>query len=96
MNYLRLHTRLPFVKSYVFLDTTDHLFCRVFDRASIHLMGMKEFFSHDSRIRLIKCYVKAGDSALFEEKLPEIRNAALIMGYSEYDEYCDKLASLAC
>ncbi len=76
-----------------FLDTVDHNFVRIFQEVGISLVHLHDFYSDNSRIRLITCFIRSSDERTFEKNMLKIRSAALLTGIDEYETYCDKLES---
>ena len=87
-NYLQLHSCWPFYRQFVFVDTVDHFYAPIMKRNSIMPRGIKEYVKAGSPYRLIACKVKNSDTFLFSTAIRQIRNKALLLGYSDYDEVC--------
>ncbi|SEL92391.1 hypothetical protein SAMN04487770_1218 [Butyrivibrio sp. ob235] len=94
MNYIRLKTVIPFFSRYAFLDTREHQFKKIFQGAGIKLSHLREFYSNNSRICLVTCIIRRSDEGIFESFMPLIKNTALLKGYAEYENYCEKLTSI--
>ena len=87
-NYIELRCRRPFSRNFMFVDTSDHIFRRVMKRSKVRLRAVKEFIKDESPFRLITCRIKDVDLEMFLKAMEEVRNAALIRGYREYDIMC--------
>lgn len=93
-NYLRLKTCSFSNARYVFVDTVQLFYRKLFFDACIKPRKTREYHKRNSNIRLIECTIHRGDTKRCEEMFPEIRNKALLLGYSEYDEVCELLRTI--
>ena len=93
-NYLMLKGFSLFSQNYVFVDTRELLYIRLFRDAGIKVKETWEYAKEGSGLRLIICRILKKDRQKFEDTVISIRNKALLMGHSDYDEACEMLQGM--
>ena len=89
MNYMKLRTRSPFTYSFLFLDSERHLADQLFEKHKVPVKIKEEFGRDDLKYRIIFCKVKKKDKDRFVEALSEMENKMLLLGYNDYQEFCE-------
>ena len=90
-NYLRLKTWSFTNAGYVFVDTVQMFYKKIFLDEGIKPRRIREYHKQHSDLKLIECIVHKQDVKKLEEIFPLIRKKALLLGYRDYDEMCEKL-----
>ncbi len=93
-NYLMLRRFSPFYQKYVFVDTMELIYIRLFRDAGIKVKETWEYAKKGSGLRLIICRILKKDKKKFEETVTSIRNKSILMGHSDYDEACEMLQNM--
>lgn len=92
-NYIRLEKTI-LGRKYVFVDTVEKLYKRVFASSGIKARGIEEYIKQGSDIRLVRCIIRRKEIEQFERLVLEIRNKALLLGNKEYDGACEMLCKM--
>ncbi len=79
---------------YVFVDTKEHFYIRHSQRYGIRLRSVHEFAKDGTDVRLIFCSVLKKDNLIFHRMLKDIRNSALLCGYTDYNDFCSLLQDI--
>ncbi len=93
-NYLMLKGFSPFCLKYVFIDTRELIYIRLFRDAGIKVKETWEDTKEGSGLRLIICRILKKDKRKFEEIVTQIRDRAFLLGHFDYDEACELLQSM--
>lgn len=91
VNYIKFRTRSPFTCSYMFIDCRDFLADQLFIKHKIPVKSGKELERSDSQYIIICCDIKKKYEKEFLVALSELRNRMLLLGYDDYDEYCESV-----
>ena len=93
-NFVRVRGTSVFSVCYAFVDTEEHNYVTFFSDAGIKVKKKKVFIKPGTGLRLVVCKILKRDIEAFEKKVAEVRNRALLLGYTNYDEFCVKLCEL--
>ena len=94
VNYIRFKTLSPLKCSYMFIDCGDYLANQLFIKHKIPVKFGKELQRSDSQYIIIYCDIKKKYEKEFLIALSELRNRMLLLGYYDYDEYCESVLTL--
>lgn len=90
-NYIPLRSsKLSKYKQYMYVDCKDYLADNLFIKNKITVNFEGDFTKDDSDYIFVYCKVKKKDHDKFIETLGELKNKMLIMGYSDYESFCEK------
>ena len=87
-NFVRLRNYSLRNYRYAFVDTSDMLYKRIFKDDPIPIRGVKEYIKKDTDVRIVICRVPKRDALIFEKKITEIRNKAILLGNTDYANIC--------
>lgn len=90
-NYVKLDCFSIFRYQYVYVDTGKYLADQLFINHKVRVKFGREMATKDVPYRYVFCKVRKKDEKNFLSALAEIYDKALLMGYSEYEKYCDLL-----
>jgi len=90
-NYVKIDCFLLFHCQYLYLDTEKYLADQLFINHKVRVKFGREMVTKDVPYRYVFCKVRKKDEKNFLSALAEIYDKALLMGYSEYEKYCDLL-----
>ena len=94
LNNYKINGFSLFTRKYVFVDTTKLLYQRIFSDMGIAVLKSEEFRKEGSDLSLIIIKILKRDVEKFEQALTEVRKKALLLGYREYDQACERLYRL--
>ena len=90
-NYICLtSSKLSRYKQYMYVDCKNYLADDLFIKNKITVNFEGDFTNDDSDYIFVYCKVKKKDHDKFIEILGELKNKMLIMGYSDYESFCEK------
>ena len=78
----------------MFVDCGDYLANQLFSKHKIPMKFGKELQRSDSQYIIIYCDIKKKYEREFLIALSELRNRMLLLGYYDYDEYCESVLTL--
>ena len=87
-NYLKLNLYSPFTYSYIFVDCDKYLADRLFINHKVSVKFGREYYKEDSVYRIIFCKIKKRDEERFLLALSEMYNKMLLLGYTDYTDFC--------
>lgn len=90
-NYLKLESWLPCSSRYIYVDTQDYLADRLFVQARLRVRYSGEFARKGSPYVIISCKVRKKDEGRFIKMLEKLPDRMLLMGHTDYMEYCREL-----
>ena len=90
-NYIRLKTRSPFSRQYMFIDTSEYLADNLFCNHKVPLKFGKEMVDKDTKYVIISCKIHKQYEEQFVKALLELPNKMLLFGHTDYIEYCKKV-----
>lgn len=90
-NYIYLRSsKLSKYKQYMYVDCKDYLADSLFVKNRIVVNFEGDFKKEGSDYAFIYCKVKKKDEEKFINTLGELKNKMLIMGYSDYELFCEE------
>lgn len=90
-NYICLtSSKLSIYKQYMYIDCKNYLADDLFIKNKITVKFEGDFTKDDSDYIFVYCKVKKKDHDKFIETLGELKNKMLIMGYSDYESFCEE------
>lgn len=90
-NYICLtSSKLLRYKQYMYVDCKNYLADDLFIKNKITVKFEGDFTKDDSDYIFVYCKVKKKDHDKFIKTLGELKNKMLIMGYSDYELFCEK------
>lgn len=90
-NYICLtSSNLSKYMRYMYVDCRNYLADDLFIKNKITVKFEGDFTKEDSDYIFVYCKVKKKDHDKFIETLGELKNKMLIMGYSDYESFCEK------
>ncbi|MCR5575451.1 MAG: hypothetical protein K6F56_00395 [Oscillospiraceae bacterium] len=99
-NVVGLRMTLPmglFKNAYLYADSRDYQSLRVFRRKG----GLRGFrvcksyvFKLDPKYCLVGCTLNKREERAFLEALDELQRDLLVMGYRDYEQYCDDVFTM--
>lgn len=90
-NYIPLRSsKLSKYKQYMYVDCKNYLADDLFIKNKITVNFEGDFTKDDSDYIFVYCKVKKKDHDKFIETLGELKNKMLIIGYSDYESFCEK------
>ncbi len=93
-NYMQLSGFSIFCIRYVFVDTAEQLYKRLFAGNGVRLKSVREYVKNGSELRIVICKIMKADKEQFEDLVKQIRNDALILGHKDYDAMCRLLSNI--
>ena len=98
-NVVGLRVKLPlglFKNAYLYADSRDHQSYRVFRRKG--LRGFRACKSYilklDPKYCMVGCLLSKREEQAFLEALDELHRDLLVMGYRDYEQYCDDVFNM--
>ncbi len=88
-NFIKLDDFSFFYYTYVFFDTDDYLADRIFINKRIRIKYGDTYNIPGDKYEIIICKVKKKDEQKFLEGMEELSNKMALMGYDDYDSYCE-------
>lgn len=90
-NYIPLRSsKLSKYKQYMYVDCKNYLADDLFIKNKITVNFEGDFTKDDSDYIFVYCKVKKKDHDKFIKTLGELKNKMLIMGYFDYESFCEK------
>ena len=90
-NYICLmSSKLSRYKQYMYVDCKNYLADDLFIKNKITVKFEGDFTKDDSDYIFVYCKVKKKDYDKLIKTLGELKNKMLIMGYSDYESFCEK------
>ncbi len=77
-------------RRYIYVDCKNYLADDLFIKNKITVKFEGDFTKDDSDYIFVYCKVKKKDHDKFIETLGELKNKMLIIGYSDYESFCEK------
>ena len=91
VNCRQLHNFSLFKSIYVFIDTSREFESKaIFDKKGIPVKIVEYFIRPDSRYSVVICKVPKKYKNEFAECMEELESKLLILGYHDYEEFCNK------
>lgn len=90
-NYIYLKSsNLSKYRRYIYVDCKNYLADDLFIKNKITVNFEGDFTKDNSDYIFVYCKVKKKDHDKFIKTLGELKNKMLIMGYSDYESFCEK------
>lgn len=90
-NYIYLKpSNLSRYRRYMYVDCKNYLADDLFIKNKIMVKFEGDFTKDDSDYIFVYCKVKKKDQDKFIKTLGELKNKMLIMGYSDYESFCEE------
>ena len=98
-NVVGMRVNLPmglFKNSYLYADSWDYQSLRVFRRKGLRSFRVcKSYvFKFDPKYCLVGCTLNKREEQAFLEALDELQRDLLVMGYRDYEQYCDDVFNM--
>lgn len=90
-NYWKLKRFSLLYYCYAYVDSTENLADQLFILHKVQVSFGKEFIKDGLRYKVIFCKVRKKDETLFLTALAELDNKLLLLGYTDYDEFCEEM-----
>lgn len=87
--YLKSSNFLKY-RRYMYVDCKNYLADDLFIKNKITVKFEGDFTKDDSDYIFVYCKVKKKDHDKFIKTLGELKNKMLIMGYSDYESFCEE------
>ena len=96
INCIGLKTEFPkslFRRTYVYADSAEPKSFRILERSGIRSFRLRAVFRHEASEKycLIGCELNKREEQAFFEALDELDRDLLVMGYRDYEGYCDEV-----
>ena len=92
MNYICFGGK--FNLRYMYIDVNrdrNYLADSLFYKREIPVVFKDEMVKQGDKYRVIFCRIKKKYQKQFEEALEELKNKMQLLGYNDYEEYCERL-----
>lgn len=90
-NYIYLKSsNLSKYRRYIYVDCKNYLADDLFIKNKITMNFESDFTKDNSDYIFVYCKVKKKDHDKFIKTLGELKNKMLIMGYSDYESFCEE------
>lgn len=93
-NYIRLTNFSLLNVHYAFFDTSNHYADQIFMDKKIKVSFGKELQNPDEGYAVILCRVRKKDGAAFREAMADLERKMLLLGHSDYGDFCDRMSAL--
>lgn len=92
-NYIRLESRKRYAE-YAFFDLPEYKADHIFIQHKLPVKFLKDLGRAGYDYFIIVCRVKAEDATVFEQCMAELRNAILVCGRTDYDDFCAEMGAM--
>lgn len=89
-NFFPIRKRSIWFKYFCFIDTNKHLADNVFIKNKVRVWFQMEARKPDTDFVFIFCKIKKSDIHRFLESLEELKKKMLILGHTDYEDFCKK------
>lgn len=90
-NYIKLkHFSLLFA-FYAYIDAKEHLADNLFINEKVTVHFKQEFIKPGCKYAIVFCKIRKKDKGKFLDALAQLEKKMLIMGYSDYPDFCNDL-----
>lgn len=94
-NYLKLDTKVPGLREYVYMDSPDHRADRLFIRSRIPVQFRRKDMGRGSfDYVLVFCRFKKKYESVFLECMADLDKAMILEGHRGYQDACDWFAGM--
>ena len=96
INCIGLKTEFPkslFMRTYMYADSAEPTSFRILERSGIRSFRLRAVFRHEASPKycLIGCELNKREEQAFFAALDELERDLLVMGYRDYEGYCDEV-----
>lgn len=88
-NYMRTDKFNPFRVYFFYVDCKEKLADDVFIENELTVYFHGDYYNKESKYMWVSCSVKRRDVSKFEECMERLHDKVLILGYTDYDEFCE-------
>lgn len=81
---------------YCYADMPKYKADLIFVKNRIRVTFLKEYEKENEKYILIMCRVKKKDSETFISCMEELKNKMILLGYTDYPEFCRNTLSSVC
>ena len=74
---------------YAYIDTYDYLCDPIFNKREVLVKFGNEYRRKDEKYTIIFCKIRKKYKEQFEKSMEELTNKMLILGHTDYEEYCN-------
>lgn len=92
-NYIRLKSRKGYAE-YAYFDLPEYKADHIFVKNQLRIKILNELGRAGYDYYIVVCRVKREDAELFEKCMAELRNAMLVCGRRDYDDFCAEMGSM--
>lgn len=92
-NYIRLKSSRKYVE-YAFFDLPEHKADPIFIMHKLPVIFLRNLGRAGYDFFIVICRIKAEDTSVFEQCMKELRNAMLICGRRDYDDFCAEMGTM--
>jgi len=89
-NYIKIESKIPFRKRYIYLDTEEYYADQLFVKYEIPVRFGFELTHPDHPYIFIDCKFWSKDEHKFLKALRELPNKMLLCGYKDYIQVCEQ------
>ena len=90
-NYIRIKTRLFRKQMYAYIDTSEYLADRLFAEQKLAVRYKAEFEKEGTEYMVVCCIIRKKDEEKFLQALGKMEDKMLLMGHTDYMEFCKDL-----
>lgn len=77
-------------KYFVYVDALGYSADKIFFKNGMsRIKFLKEYYQLSMPYVIVTCRIKTKELEMFEESMEELKRNMLIMGYRDYEEYCN-------
>ncbi len=96
INCIGLKTEFPkslFGRTYMYADSAEPKSIRILERSGIRSFRLRAVYRHEASAKycLIDCELNKREEQAFFEALDKLERDLLVMGYRDYEGYCDEV-----
>ena len=86
----------PLRQGFVFVDSTERSAVSLINRyrQQIRIRFERIAFRQGDRYHIVFCNVRKKDAPVFRRIMDELRNKMQLTGYTDYDDYCEKILTV--
>lgn len=92
-NYIRLKSRKGYAE-YAFFDLPEYKADHIFIQHKLPVVFLKDLGRAGYDYFIVICRVKIEDAELFKQCMTELRNAMLVCGRRDYDDFCAEMGTM--
>lgn len=92
-NFIRLKSSRKCAE-YAFFDLPKHMADPIFVKHKLPVIVLRDLGRVGCDYFIVICRVKAEDVPMFEQCMKELRNAMLVCGRRDYDDFCAEMGTM--